>query len=491
MLLLNPLVFSPPTIFLRNPYPTNTLKNLHTFVPVKVAPSQSRFNFFFHLGTIIMAKGNMLLGYARGKVGSLVFSHSSGQQIVRPRVTPKNPKTAKQAKQRMVWATATALSAALKPIIDHSWQGVSYGTPSVREFVRRAVSTLRARIDEQGLEQGNYTIKGSGAAQPNAVQISKGSLGLRKYSVTTGIFSFDGASRSDFAVSDMDSYKAALAFIGLVPGDQLTFVALLNNDDLAAEFNGAENLGSHLVYQRIVFKAENDFEEDFDWTSVSDIWDSDCWNLEKSTIMGNLMMSSDGTIEIDTMTSTGAFAIIRSHLSESGVWQRSNATLSVDAEALTADGITVYPSYMDTSTVDNDNPWYLNQADNLGGDSGGSSPTPTPQPSSNPYYARSASATQGANTYTCTITTSGLDQQVIIPVAFSASSAMSVSLTMDDVSNPTLDASDFTIADGGGAAITQGVSVEGPEMTIQIPANSLPVTITNDDNGAVITIKKN
>lgn len=49
-----------------------------------------------------MSKGNMLLGYARGKVGSLVFSRRKGEQVTRARNThPANPRTPAQIQQRM------------------------------------------------------------------------------------------------------------------------------------------------------------------------------------------------------------------------------------------------------------------------------------------------------------------------------------------------------------------------------------------------------
>lgn len=54
-----------------------------------------------------MAKGNMLLGKARGKVGSLVYSVLNGQQITRPlNDQPANPRTMKQCFQRGRFAAA-------------------------------------------------------------------------------------------------------------------------------------------------------------------------------------------------------------------------------------------------------------------------------------------------------------------------------------------------------------------------------------------------
>lgn len=54
-----------------------------------------------------MSKGNMLLGYARGKVGDVVFSRLKGQQITKARNRkPNNPRTNSQMKQRALFISA-------------------------------------------------------------------------------------------------------------------------------------------------------------------------------------------------------------------------------------------------------------------------------------------------------------------------------------------------------------------------------------------------
>lgn len=54
-----------------------------------------------------MSKGNMLLGHARGKVGSLVFARVKGQQTTRARnFSPANPRTASQMYQRALFSDA-------------------------------------------------------------------------------------------------------------------------------------------------------------------------------------------------------------------------------------------------------------------------------------------------------------------------------------------------------------------------------------------------
>lgn len=54
-----------------------------------------------------MSKGNMLLGYARGKVGSMVFSRANGEQITRAyNGSPTNNRTVLQMLQRTTFITA-------------------------------------------------------------------------------------------------------------------------------------------------------------------------------------------------------------------------------------------------------------------------------------------------------------------------------------------------------------------------------------------------
>lgn len=64
-----------------------------------------------------MSKGNMLLGYARGKVGSLVFTRRKGEQVTRAyNARPNNPKSPKQILQRMKIYAPTALYRLFAPM---------------------------------------------------------------------------------------------------------------------------------------------------------------------------------------------------------------------------------------------------------------------------------------------------------------------------------------------------------------------------------------
>ena len=94
-----------------------------------------------------MAKGNLFLGQAKGKVGSIVLSRAFGQQITRTKPSSvKNPKTIGQNTQRAILATIAKEAALLSPIVDHSFANVTYGAASVRHFRKINMGILRKML---------------------------------------------------------------------------------------------------------------------------------------------------------------------------------------------------------------------------------------------------------------------------------------------------------------------------------------------------------
>lgn len=94
-----------------------------------------------------MAKGNMFLGYARGKVGDVVFTRIDGEQVSRPRNRhPHNPRTNKQLVQRAIMATIMSAYSAGREIFDHSFQGYSVGAGCQRRFLSLNANMLRSQL---------------------------------------------------------------------------------------------------------------------------------------------------------------------------------------------------------------------------------------------------------------------------------------------------------------------------------------------------------
>lgn len=78
----------------------------------------------------------MLLGYARGKVGDLVFSRRLGQQVTRAyNPSPKNPQSSKQMEQRTRLSGLVNAYRAMRVILDHSFTNRKEGATSYNEFV--------------------------------------------------------------------------------------------------------------------------------------------------------------------------------------------------------------------------------------------------------------------------------------------------------------------------------------------------------------------
>lgn len=143
-----------------------------------------------------MSKDNMLLGYARGKVGSLVFARRDGQQITRAyNANPANPRTIGQSAQRMLMSTAIQAYRNMSAIVDHSFEGAVGKAGNMREFMKEALKNLRADHSQFAYQfygqtkfyPGNYLIsRGSLSALQNVTkEISSGNLRLSLPTITS------------------------------------------------------------------------------------------------------------------------------------------------------------------------------------------------------------------------------------------------------------------------------------------------------------------
>jgi hypothetical protein len=203
-----------------------------------------------------MAKGNLFLGMARGKVGSVVFSRLEGQQVSRAYNSQvANPKSVGQRIQRAVFATATRASKFMTSIVDHSFFGVKDGPKCVRRFVELNSKYLLQQYKAGELVGLNP--KGVNMLMPSPYKVSTGNLGT--LNVPQLIF---GASGDDPDVNlplggfgtgtQAASGKTVLASIGAQPGDQLSVVAIIGklNSDTPTE--------TKLLKSRVVFSSTAD-----------------------------------------------------------------------------------------------------------------------------------------------------------------------------------------------------------------------------------------
>lgn len=180
-----------------------------------------------------MAKDNLFLGYARGKVGDIVFYRAGGQQITRARNRfPRNPRTGKQLFTRAIMATVTQAYAAGQAIFDHSFQGKSVGADNQRYFASRNAKLLRelaaADIAEgrsPALCQARFVAPGSVTPVPNGYLISEGNYDQLLFTVASDQVSMPGLDEAGQTVA---SYVTAHK---LVSGDIYTICYFSCSED--------------------------------------------------------------------------------------------------------------------------------------------------------------------------------------------------------------------------------------------------------------------
>lgn len=317
-----------------------------------------------------MAKGIDILGTLSGKRGGVVYYRRQGEQISRPKVTPTNPKSAKQALQRMVLASAAKLASAFEPIVNHSFEGVAVGTKSVQHFRSLAMNYLRSTAagyfngGQYDLVPTIFPIKGAPiVGGSEGLAISSGSLSLNAFELSNKVLSLALNSQlATTAFTTQAAYEAELAKLGLEPGDQLTFVLILNSlSDNAATMS--YDSGSHtwsnkaqiVRFCRLVFVPT--LPDSFSGTLITDSNINPALIQESYGALPYIPTSSTSAVGFNFASATpsdykAAFgAIIRSQLQDNGKYKYSSARLALDEDVWNINEASpVYLSYMDGTT---------------------------------------------------------------------------------------------------------------------------------------------
>ena len=172
-----------------------------------------------------MARHNMLLGQARGKVGDLVFSRLKGKQIVRSKAAVvANPRTYGQNLQRALFATATVAGKFMNDLVDHTFDTTVDGADDRNRFTSLNVAKLRTLLSNG--DSVHILEKGGNAFAPNAFIVSEGDQGAMPLLGTNIML-------TGREVSDQNLIKVAdlkQLFPKAKAGTQFTFVVAYVND---------------------------------------------------------------------------------------------------------------------------------------------------------------------------------------------------------------------------------------------------------------------
>lgn len=198
-----------------------------------------------------------LVGQGKGKIGAQVLYRANGEQLIRSKaISVANPRSNAQTIQRMVIANVSKLAAQLRPIIDHSFEGVQYGEKSVRFFSSKACATIKAGVVNPVYGTAPVVPGDAPCGSPTDILLSKGSLPEANITYDTEM---DGRNANCSVILptliSSSTFSDLVLALGVNLGDQLTFI--MGKDELYdSAYNVEEQFaGINFVFARINFRS--------------------------------------------------------------------------------------------------------------------------------------------------------------------------------------------------------------------------------------------
>lgn len=267
--------------------------------------------------------------YIRGKIGADVYSIGKNgkgqkQQVVRSLAeVVSNPQTEAQMKGRMIMSSVMQAVAFMSPIIDHSFDNVPNGQPSISEFIRRNYALVKADVaahpasgnqfglnkyQEKGFRGGKFVIAAGQVIVPSTLQFN--------------IASDIPTLTIDFG-SDALTVANLKAKTGLKGGDYMT--VLFKNDD-----------DGTLMYSRIYISDTVADDTVISSSNVNTVFQFD-QNFENTPTVGAAAITFAGLYP----ASCAGFIV-----SAKGVngWEHNNATMITDGTMSYASDVAL-PTY--------------------------------------------------------------------------------------------------------------------------------------------------
>lgn len=275
-----------------------------------------------------MAKSKSFFGLRRGSTKTLTFSVLDGQQITKDRVSEvKNPRTEMQMEQRCKLKTVSLAYSSLKSIVDHSFEGVTYGGMSMRQFARLNYPLVKAASKASTPTFGFASFRSSSPSMGQYV-IALGSL-TRPSLANTVITSTQSGFKIEITTGN--ALSAVTSTLGVNVGELYTVCALVQDSVGNVQF----------VWVRFSIPTEGE--------TVS----KDNLKIESNVVCNADITPTKWTVLVNTPTlsAEGSKAIlwdvIRSAMANSG-WARSSAKLSnisgnVNYSSSYADAVASYP----------------------------------------------------------------------------------------------------------------------------------------------------
>lgn len=334
-----------------------------------------------------MAKGNMLLGKARGSVGDLTFSVSNGKQVIKSKPAQvTNRQTKAQMIQRILMNTVSQAYSKMAEICDHSFEGVAYGASSMAYFMKMNLKYLRRLAAENGLDN---------QGMPNVVPLGSNYLATNNWIISRGTLpEVNFMESKEFKAISMgaaNTYASVIQQLGAQRGDQLTLLTIAGTSVADLHFN----------FARIILDPRDAQGNELDLST--EFVDNQGAVVSPNPRNENygINLEADGT-DLYIFSSDPAYtacrAAILSRQGDDGIWCRSNASFIQGPDLQV--GYTIQEAYDDfiSGGLDVVSSRYLNNAMRGRAVQGSTSPEPTPTPSqSDTLTFNGATATIGGS----------------------------------------------------------------------------------------------
>lgn len=297
-------------------------KKICTFADVEECPHYStpspkgsgQCSTTYYLIVMAKSKSGGTRAYLRGKIGADVYSigrdgKGAKQQVVRSLAeVVSNPQTENQMRGRMIMATVMQAESALSPIINHSFDNVPAGQPSISEFISRNYALVKADVaahpasgnsfglnkwQEKGAKDGAYILSSGKVEDAGRLMYTSGADNLS--------FTLDFGGQAA-------TYGNLKARIGLGNGDYVTML-------------GFEAGTGKLFYGRFYFKDNIADDTAVTAESIATMFDVD-------TNCGMAVSFAEGAVKFEGEEGVSTYASILSVKTAAG-WEHSTARMKV------------------------------------------------------------------------------------------------------------------------------------------------------------------
>ena len=240
--------------------------------------------------------------YLRGKIGADVYSvgkdgKGKKQQVVRSLAeVVSNPQTEAQMRGRMIMSTVMQAVAGLSQIVDHSFDGVPNGQPSISEFIRRNYALVKADVAAHPSEGNSFGLnkyQEKGVRQ-GAYIVSNGTAPLIPFEFGSGAWDIQVVPE---AQHDDATVQNLLDAFGITRDDYFTLVEI-----------GTDSTGNQVAaYFRYKIKASVNLTDVIGTVGINNIFDVESnvgtaqlptldWTTGKLYFMGKLTQPAGGCI---------------------------------------------------------------------------------------------------------------------------------------------------------------------------------------------------